>query len=153
MERIVAAAGPRVVVDFAHTPDALRRALEALRPHAAARIWCVFGCGGERDAGKRPLMGAVARQFADRVIVTDDNPRSEDPEFIVAAVLEGTGRGDGVEVIRDRAEAIRHAIHVAAREDIVLVAGKGHESVQIVGIEHRPFSDQAVAQRALAELA
>jgi UDP-N-acetylmuramoyl-L-alanyl-D-glutamate--2,6-diaminopimelate ligase len=152
MERIVAPAGPPVIVDFAHTPDALRRVLETLRPHAAGRIWCVFGCGGERDPGKRPLMGAVARQFADRVVVTDDNPRREDPDAIVAAVLEGAGRGPGVEVIRDRAGAIRHAIHAAAPEDIVLVAGKGHESVQIVGVESLPFSDQAVARRALADL-
>ena len=144
---------PRVIVDFAHTPDALRRVLEALRAHASARIWCVFGCGGDRDAGKRPVMGAIARELADCIVVTDDNPRFEDPDAIVAAVLEGAGSGPGVEVIRDRAAAIRHAIRSAGREDIVLIAGKGHESMQIVGSEARPFSDQAVAGAALAEMA
>ena len=111
MERIVAPAGPRVVVDFAHTPDALRRVLEALRPHAAARIWCVFGCGGERDAGKRPLMGAVARQFADRVSspTTTRGAKTLMPSWL--RCWKARGSGDGVEVIRDRAEAIRHAIH------------------------------------------
>ncbi len=153
MERIAAAAGPQVVVDFAHTPDALRRVLEALRAHAAGRLWCVFGCGGERDTGKRPLMGAVARQLADRIVITDDNPRGEDPDAIVAAVIEGAGSGRDVEIIRDRASAIRHAIHAAAPGDVVLIAGKGHESTQIIGRESRPFSDQAVAGRALAELA
>jgi UDP-N-acetylmuramoyl-L-alanyl-D-glutamate--2,6-diaminopimelate ligase len=151
MQLIAAARGPRVVVDFAHTPDALRRVLEALRGHADGRLWCVFGCGGERDAGKRPMMGAIARELADRVIVTDDNPRREDPDAIVAAVLAGAGRGPAVEVIRDRAAAIRHAIGAAAPGDVVLVAGKGHESTQIVGDEAQPFSDQAVASAALAE--
>ncbi len=145
--------GPQVIVDFAHTPDALRRALGELRAHAQGAIWCVFGCGGDRDAGKRAPMGAIARELADHVIVTDDNPRSEDPDAIVADVLEGAGRGPPVEVIRDRAAAIRHAIRSAGAGDIVLIAGKGHEKVQIVGDETRPFSDQAVAGAALAELA
>jgi UDP-N-acetylmuramoyl-L-alanyl-D-glutamate--2,6-diaminopimelate ligase len=144
---------PRVIVDFAHTPDALRRVLDALRAHTPGRIWCIFGCGGDRDAGKRPVMGAIARELADRVIVTDDNPRFEDPDAIVRAVLEGAGRGPGVEVIRDREAAIRHAIRSAGRQDIVLIAGKGHESVQILGAQARPFSDQAVASAALAETA
>jgi UDP-N-acetylmuramoyl-L-alanyl-D-glutamate--2,6-diaminopimelate ligase len=144
---------PQVVVDFAHTPDALRRVLEALRAHCQGRLWCVFGCGGDRDAGKRPQMGAIAGELADRVIVTDDNPRHEDPEAIVAAVLSGMDRAANAEVIRDRATAIRHAIRAAACSDIVLVAGKGHESVQIIGSVSRPFSDQAVASAALAEIA
>jgi UDP-N-acetylmuramoyl-L-alanyl-D-glutamate--2,6-diaminopimelate ligase len=144
--------GPRVVVDFAHTPDALRRSLEALRAHCSGKLWCVFGCGGDRDAGKRPEMGAIARELADRVVVTDDNPREEDPDAIVRAILAGAGSSLGVEVIRDRAAAIRHAIRCAASGDIVLVAGKGHESVQITGSESRPFSDQAVASAALAEI-
>ncbi len=151
MEPITTAGGPRVIVDFAHTPDALRRVLEALRSHTAGQLWCVFGCGGERDAGKRAPMGAVARELADQVVVTDDNPRGEDPEAIVAAILEGTGRGSAVEVIRDRAAAIRRAIGAAAADDVVLIAGKGHEAVQIVGSERRPFCDQDVARRALAE--
>jgi len=150
MELIKAARGPRVVVDFAHTPDALRRALEALRSVADGRLWCVFGCGGERDAGKRAPMGAIARELADHVIITDDNPRGEDPERIVEAILEGTGRGPAVSVIHDRAAAIEHAIRGAQREDIVLVAGKGHESVQIEAAVARPFSDQAAALKALA---
>lgn len=152
MQPVVAGRGPRVVVDFAHTPDALCRALAALRPPAPARLWCVFGCGGERDAGKREAMGKVARTLADRIVVTDDNPRHEDPDAIVAAVLRGTGRGSAVEIIRDRAAAIRHAIRLADAADVVLIAGKGHETVQIVGDELRPFSDQAVARAALDEL-
>jgi UDP-N-acetylmuramoyl-L-alanyl-D-glutamate--2,6-diaminopimelate ligase len=150
MEVLPAAAGPRVVVDFAHTPDALRRVLEALRAEAPARLWCVFGCGGNRDAGKRPMMGEVARALADRIVITDDNPRTEDPDAIVAAILAGAGRGPAVEVIRDRAAAIRHAIAAAGRDDVVLIAGKGHEAVQIVGAVSRPFSDQQVAGAALA---
>jgi UDP-N-acetylmuramoyl-L-alanyl-D-glutamate--2,6-diaminopimelate ligase len=145
--------GPKVIVDFAHTPDALRRVLEALRAHTRARIWCVFGCGGDRDAGKRPAMGAIARELADRIVVTDDNPRLEDPDAIVRAVLEGSGSGPGVEVIRDRATAIRHAIRSADPDDLVLIAGKGHESTQIIGAAARPFSDQAVASAVLAETA
>jgi UDP-N-acetylmuramoyl-L-alanyl-D-glutamate--2,6-diaminopimelate ligase len=152
MEPVPSARGPRVIVDFAHTPDALERVLGALRPAPPGRLWCVFGCGGNRDAGKRETMGAVARRLADQVVVTDDNPRHEDPEAIVAAVLRGTGRDAAVAVIRDRAAAIRHAIHSAARCDTVLVAGKGHETGQIVGDDVRPFSDRAVASAALAEL-
>lgn len=151
MQLVGAAAGvPRVVVDFAHTPDALRRVLESLRADTPGRLWCVFGCGGERDAGKRAAMGAIARELADQVIVTDDNPRTEDPDRIVAAILEGSGRGPPVEVIRDREEAISQAIRRATDGDLVLIAGKGHESVQIVGREARPFSDQEAARRALA---
>jgi UDP-N-acetylmuramoyl-L-alanyl-D-glutamate--2,6-diaminopimelate ligase len=152
MERIGGGC-PTVIVDFAHTPDALRRVLEALRAESQGRLWCVFGCGGERDAGKRPLMGAVACELADRVIVTDDNPRREDADAIVAAILAGAVAGAPVEVIRDRAAAIRHAIAAATREDLVLIAGKGHETTQTIGRETRPFSDQAVASAALAERA
>jgi UDP-N-acetylmuramoyl-L-alanyl-D-glutamate--2,6-diaminopimelate ligase len=144
---------PQVVVDFAHTPAALRRVLEALRQHATGRICCVFGCGGERDRGKRAEMGAVARQLADRVIVTDDNPRHEDPDAIVADILAGMGAGAGVEVVRDRAEAIARAIRAAAPDDTVLIAGKGHEAVQIIGDTARPFSDQSVARSVLEQMA
>lgn len=150
MEVITAERGPRVVVDFAHTPDALARVLSALRAPAPSRLWCVFGCGGERDSGKREAMGRVARSLADCIIVTDDNPRHEDPEAIVAAVLRGTGTGSTVRVMRDRAAAIGHAIAAARSGDVVLIAGKGHEAVQIVGDEQRTFSDQAVARAALA---
>lgn len=149
MERVSGAAGPCVIVDFAHTPAALERVLSVLRARSTARLWCVFGCGGDRDAGKRPAMGAAASALADRVIVTDDNPRSEDPATIVAAVLSGIG--GAVEVIHDRREAIRHAILSADAADVVLIAGKGHETGQVIGVESRPFCDRAVARAALAE--
>jgi UDP-N-acetylmuramoyl-L-alanyl-D-glutamate--2,6-diaminopimelate ligase len=149
METVSAGDGPRVIVDFAHTPDALCRVLAALRPVAPARLWCVFGCGGDRDPGKREAMGRAARTLADRVVITDDNPRHEDPLAIIAAIQRGTGRGPEVTVIRDRAEAIGHAVRNAAAGDVVVVAGKGHEAVQIVGDEQRAFSDQAVARAAL----
>jgi UDP-N-acetylmuramoyl-L-alanyl-D-glutamate--2,6-diaminopimelate ligase len=152
MERI-GAGRPQVIVDFAHTPDALRRALTALREHAHGKICCVFGCGGERDRGKRAEMGAVARELADRLVLTDDNPRNDDPEEIIRDILAGAGEAAAVEVVRDRAAAIAHAIRTAAADDIVLIAGKGHESVQIFRGESRPFSDQAVARSVLDRMA
>lgn len=136
-------AAPLVVVDYAHTPQALAQILQALRPHAAGRLICVFGCGGDRDAGKRPLMGASAAQFADAVVITDDNPRSESPARIVAEVRAGMPRTAKVDVIHDRAEAIRSAVAMAGAADVVLVAGKGHEEVQQYGREARAFSDRA----------
>jgi UDP-N-acetylmuramoyl-L-alanyl-D-glutamate--2,6-diaminopimelate ligase len=142
-----------VIVDFAHTPDALRRVLQALREHAPGRIWCVFGCGGERDRGKRAEMGAAADELADRIILTDDNPRNEDPARIIRDIRAGIREDNAVEVVRDRAAAIAHAIRSAAPDDIVLVAGKGHESVQIVRGVSRPFSDQAVARSVLDGMA
>ena len=145
--------GPAVLVDFAHTPDALAKALVALREHCTGKVWCVFGCGGDRDRGKRAPMGAAAVAGADRVIVTSDNPRSEDPAAIIADVLVGISRRERVEVEADRAAAIALAIRSAAPGDAVLVAGKGHESVQIVGGERRPFSDVAAAQAALLAVA
>jgi UDP-N-acetylmuramoyl-L-alanyl-D-glutamate--2,6-diaminopimelate ligase len=135
------AAQPLVVVDYAHTPQALAQVLQALRPHVAGNLWCVFGCGGDRDRGKRPLMGAAAVQHADRLIVTDDNPRSEDPAVIVSEIVAGIGRP--VEVIHDRAAAITSAVREAGAGDVVVVAGKGHEDYQIYGTERRPFSDRA----------
>jgi UDP-N-acetylmuramoyl-L-alanyl-D-glutamate--2,6-diaminopimelate ligase len=152
MERI-GGGQPRVIVDFAHTPDALRRVLQALREHAPGRIWCVFGCGGERDRGKRAEMGAAADELADRIILTDDNPRNEDPARIIRDIRAGIREDNAVEVVRDRAAAIAHAIRSAAPDDIVLVAGKGHESVQIVRGVSRPFSDQAVARSVLDGMA
>jgi UDP-N-acetylmuramoyl-L-alanyl-D-glutamate--2,6-diaminopimelate ligase len=142
---------PLVVVDYAHTPDALDKALQVLRRHCSGRLIVVFGCGGDRDRGKRPLMGAVAARLADGVILTDDNPRSESGDAIVKDILAGTARAaTPVRVVRDRREAILDAIAGAGAADVVLVAGKGHESVQIVGSEHRPFSDQDVVRAALA---
>jgi len=140
------------IVDYAHTPDALDQVLAALRPMAQARggrLVCVFGCGGDRDATKRPLMGAIARRLADRVIVTSDNPRSEDPAAIVAQVLAGAGAG--AEGVVDRREAIHRAVCEAAPGDVVVVAGKGHETTQtIAGVAH-PFSDADEVRAALAQ--
>ena len=149
LERVGAGRGPLVVVDYAHTPDALEKAIEALRPAVAAghRLSCVFGCGGDRDPGKRPIMGEAAARLADHVIVTSDNPRGEDPRAIVDQVLAGAG--PGVEAILDRQVAIFTAVHQARPGDIVLVAGKGHETYQeIAGVRH-PFSDREVAIAAL----
>jgi UDP-N-acetylmuramoyl-L-alanyl-D-glutamate--2,6-diaminopimelate ligase len=151
LERLGGGAAPLVVIDYAHTPDALEKALEALRPTVAAghRLVCVFGCGGDRDAGKRPLMGEVAVRIADHVIVTSDNPRSEDPDSIIAQVLAGLARGP--ESIEDRQVAIFSAVHQARPGDVVLIAGKGHETYQeIAGVRH-PFSDGEVARAALAD--
>ncbi len=142
---------PLVVVDYAHTPDALEQVLQALRQHTLGRLVCVFGCGGDRDKSKRPLMARVAEQLADRVIVTSDNSRSEAPDIIVADILNGLERMDDVAVIPDRAAAIDQAVSAASPGDVVLVAGKGHEQFQWVGDEKRPFNDVTEVQRALAE--
>jgi UDP-N-acetylmuramoyl-L-alanyl-D-glutamate--2,6-diaminopimelate ligase len=131
-----------VVVDYAHTPDALGKALGALRRHCRGRLWCVFGCGGDRDRGKRPQMGHIAEQLADALILTDDNPRTEDGDAIVADILAGLADRRKARVERDRAAAIREALAGAQAGDVVLVAGKGHEAVQIVGTTQRPFSDR-----------
>jgi UDP-N-acetylmuramyl-tripeptide synthetase len=140
---------PLVVIDYAHTPDALAQALASLRAHAAARLLCVFGCGGDRDRGKRPQMARIAEAGADKVFVTDDNPRTEDGETIVADILAGFARAEAVVVERDRARAIARAIAEAGPQDIVLVAGKGHEPYQeINGVRH-PFDDTLVARAAL----
>jgi UDP-N-acetylmuramoyl-L-alanyl-D-glutamate--2,6-diaminopimelate ligase len=150
MEASGGAGLPLVVVDYAHTPDALAKALQAARAHARERLWCVFGCGGDRDAGKRPLMGHVASELADRLIITDDNPRSEDPAAIAAAILAGAD-ADRVEVIHDRAAAINSALARAGAGDVVLVAGKGHEREQLIGTERRPFHDTTVVRDILQQ--
>lgn len=142
---------PLVVIDYAHTPDALEKVLGALRPVATARrgrLVAVFGAGGDRDPTKRPLMGAVAGRLADRVVLTSDNPRSEDPAAIIADIAAGAERACDIEA--DRARAILAAIRGAADEDVVLLAGKGHESTQEVRGAHLPFSDEAAARSALA---
>jgi len=151
MERIGGEPGqPLAVIDYAHTPHALEQVLSALREHGGnRRLWCVFGCGGDRDPGKRPLMGAAAEQLADRVIVTDDNPRTEDPDRIVSAILAGMQHPRAAMVIRDRRAAIVHALAEAEAGDIVLIAGKGHEDYQIVGTERFPFSDREAAYQFL----
>jgi UDP-N-acetylmuramoyl-L-alanyl-D-glutamate--2,6-diaminopimelate ligase len=144
---------PLVVVDYAHTPDALEQALTALRAHCAGRLFCVFGCGGERDAGKRPLMGAIAARLADVAIVTDDNPRGEDGAAIVAQIVAGMTATRAPTVQRDRAAAIGSALQLARAGDVVLIAGKGHETYQEGATGKQPFDDLAVAHAALERLA
>ncbi len=136
---------PLAVVDFAHTPDALGKALQAVREHCDGRVWVVFGCGGERDQGKRAQMAAIAEQFADCVVVTSDNPRREDPQAIVDAVCAGLTAPAEVHVELDRAAAIRFALDSAAANDAVLIAGKGSEDYQLIGDQRLQFSDIAVA--------
>ncbi len=135
---------PQVYVDYAHTPAALEAALKALRPHARGRIWCVFGCGGDRDRGKRPVMGRVVNRLADRSVVTNDNPRSEPPETIIAEVL--AGMDTSAIVIENRAAAIAYAIREARPADTVLIAGKGHEDYQLIGDQRLDFSDYQLAR-------
>jgi UDP-N-acetylmuramoyl-L-alanyl-D-glutamate--2,6-diaminopimelate ligase len=136
------------VVDYAHTPDALSKALSAAREHCEGTLWCVFGCGGDRDPGKRPLMGAIADELADEIIVTDDNPRTESPEIITEAIVGGI-KGHSVRVIHDRSAAIGTALKEAQSTDLVLIAGKGHEDYQIYGETRRSFSDRTEAMRHL----
>ena len=153
MQKIGGGRLPVLVIDYAHTPDALEQVLRALRDltdGAAARLICVFGCGGDRDRGKRPLMGAVASRLAERVVITSDNPRNENPRAIIADILKGV-RGD-CEVEPDRTRAIAHAIGEARRGDVVLIAGKGHETYQEIRGVRRPYSDIAVARAALKRL-
>jgi UDP-N-acetylmuramoyl-L-alanyl-D-glutamate--2,6-diaminopimelate ligase len=139
---------PTAVVDYAHTPDALAKALSALREHYTGMLWCVFGCGGDRDPGKRPIMGAIADELADQIIITDDNPRSENPQAITRAIVSGI-KSRAPRVIHDRGEAIATALKEARAEDVVLIAGKGHEDYQIYGETRRSFSDRREAQRYL----
>ncbi|QIL88396.1 UDP-N-acetylmuramoyl-L-alanyl-D-glutamate--2,6-diaminopimelate ligase [Microbulbifer sp. SH-1] len=145
-----------VLVDYAHTPDALRAALEAARPYCRGKLWCVFGCGGDRDTGKRAPMGRIAAELADHVVVTSDNPRSENPQSIIDGILEGIDGGvDGVRCVVnvDRAEAIRYAISQATAGDTVLIAGKGHEDYQLIAGEKLHFCDREQAAAALAQRA
>ncbi|MEM7405975.1 MAG: UDP-N-acetylmuramoyl-L-alanyl-D-glutamate--2,6-diaminopimelate ligase [Pseudomonadota bacterium] len=144
---------PRIVVDYAHTPDALRAALEALRPGVVGQLWVVFGCGGDRDPGKRPQMAAEAERHADRVVITDDNPRTEASAGILADILRGFAAPDGVLVQPDRATAIHDAIRSADPADTVLLAGKGHETYQERHGERRDFDDREHARAALARRA
>jgi UDP-N-acetylmuramoyl-L-alanyl-D-glutamate--2,6-diaminopimelate ligase len=143
---------PLVVVDYAHTPDALEQALTALRAHCAGKLICVFGCGGERDAGKRPLMGEIAARLADVAIVTDDNPRGEDGDAIVAQIVAGMAAARAMTVERDRAVAIADALQLAHAGDVVLIAGKGHETYQDGATGKHPFDDVAVARAALEQI-
>jgi UDP-N-acetylmuramoyl-L-alanyl-D-glutamate--2,6-diaminopimelate ligase len=150
LERVGSSRGAQIFVDYAHKPDALAKALDALRPYVSGRLVVVFGAGGDRDRGKRPLMGAVAVAKADRVIVTDDNPRSEDASAIRAAIIAAAR---GAAEIGDRREAIRGAIADLRPGDVLLIAGKGHETGQIIGDRVIPFSDHEAVATALKELA
>lgn len=142
--------GPRVFVDYAHTPDALERVLDGVRVSTEGQLWCVFGCGGDRDKGKRPQMGTIAAERADQVIVTSDNPRTEDPDAIIRDILASRITPALVEVDRER--AITRAVELAGPRDTIVIAGKGHEDYQIIGTTKIHFSDQEVAARALARV-
>lgn len=143
---------PQVVIDYAHTPDALRNALLALRQHSQGKLVCVFGCGGNRDKSKRPLMGSLAVELADEIVVTSDNPRYEDPATIIEEILAGIVERKKIRVIADRHEAIRVAIQSAAKQDIVLLAGKGHEAYQEIAGQKFPFDDYQEAKKVLLSL-
>jgi UDP-N-acetylmuramoyl-L-alanyl-D-glutamate--2,6-diaminopimelate ligase len=150
LERVGEVRGALCIVDYAHKPEALQHVLASLRPFATGRLVCVFGCGGDRDRGKRAVMGRIAVAGADAVIVTDDNPRSEDPAAIRAAILADA---PGAREIGDRADAIRDAVRSLRTGDVLVVAGKGHETGQIVGDRTLPFSDHEVVRAAIAEIA
>jgi UDP-N-acetylmuramoyl-L-alanyl-D-glutamate--2,6-diaminopimelate ligase len=149
---VTAKRSPVVIVDYAHTPDALEKLLAFCRELSPRRIVAVFGCGGDRDRGKRPMMGRIAADLSDAVIVTDDNPRTEDPERIVREIVEGmAGGATPRRVIRDRREAIREAVRGAAEGDLIVIAGKGHENEQIYGTTRHPFNDVKEAEEALRD--
>jgi UDP-N-acetylmuramoyl-L-alanyl-D-glutamate--2,6-diaminopimelate ligase len=153
MEILGGSGAPHVVVDYAHTPDALGRVLATLRELSRGEIWCVFGCGGERDRGKRPLMGEIAARHAEHIVLTDDNPRTEDPAAIIADIRAGLIGHRSVIVEHARDLAITRAVRAAKPRDVVLVAGKGHETAQTIGTKSHPFDDRAAATAALRGLA
>jgi UDP-N-acetylmuramoyl-L-alanyl-D-glutamate--2,6-diaminopimelate ligase len=140
-----------VIVDYAHTPQGLAAACKAAKQHFDGKLWCVFGCGGDRDREKRPLMAQAAEQFADHVVVTSDNPRHENPQTIIRQILNGFARPDAVDSFIDRREAILHAIVQAEMADVILVAGKGHESCLLIGDERIEFDDRKVVQELLED--
>lgn len=144
MQLIHKSARPKVLIDFCHTPDALEKALCASREICHGKLVCVFGCGGDRDKGKRPQMGRIAEKNADKLIISNDNPRTEDPQAIAEDILQGVQNQEHVQTVLDRREAISLAIQQADENDIVLIAGKGHEEYQIIGKEKQPFSDEQV---------
>lgn len=143
---------PLVIVDYAHTPDALDNALRSSRQHTQGKLWCVFGCGGDRDSGKRPQMGSIAERLADHLIITSDNPRHEQPDAIIQDICQGLKQPERAQLEADRAQAIRMAITGAASDDCILIAGKGHEQTQQIGDDRLPFDDVAVATQALAQV-
>ena len=142
---------PLIIVDYAHTPDALEKVLSSLRAQCSAQLWCVFGCGGERDLTKRPLMAKAAERYADQIIVTDDNPRHEDPQAIVADILAGFKDRAKLRVEHDREAALAYAIHNAQVEDYILIAGKGHETYQLIGDCVFEFNDKKIVEKILGE--
>lgn len=149
LEKVASWRGGMIIIDYAHKPDSLAATLDALRPYVSGRLICVFGCGGDRDRAKRPMMGRIAREKSDVVIVTDDNPRNEDPALIRSEILAG---GKGAHEIADRFEAIRYGIKLVGDGDILVIAGKGHEEGQIIGTQTLPFSDHAAVETIIAEL-
>jgi UDP-N-acetylmuramoyl-L-alanyl-D-glutamate--2,6-diaminopimelate ligase len=162
MERVsYPGSGPVVVVDYAHTPDAVDKALDSLREHfnnqqpandePGHKIYCVFGCGGDRDPGKRALMGTMAQTYADHIVITNDNPRTEDPKCIVGDIMQGITQGDHAQVILDRPQAIRWALEQATHNDAVIILGKGHEQYQIIGKEKRPYVGDCVVAAEIAK--
>jgi UDP-N-acetylmuramoyl-L-alanyl-D-glutamate--2,6-diaminopimelate ligase len=153
METFGGGDAPLAVVDYAHTPDALQKALSAARAHCKGRLSVVFGCGGDRDPGKRPLMGRIAAELADRIVITDDNPRTESHDAIADGIRAGIPADKDYRVQLDRGLAIREAIAEARVDDVIVVAGKGHEDYQLIGSERRAFSDRAVVESALGERA
>ncbi|MFB6422170.1 MAG: UDP-N-acetylmuramoyl-L-alanyl-D-glutamate--2,6-diaminopimelate ligase [Candidatus Malihini olakiniferum] len=153
MEVFKAPGKPTVIVDYAHTPDALEKVLAVARLRCKGELWCVFGCGGDRDKGNRPLMGAIAEQLADRLVVTNDNPRSEKPQVIMKEILSGLVNARIVMKINDRTEAVASAILQAKPDDMVVIAGKGHEDYQLVGNHRLYYSDRLTAARLLGVIA
>jgi UDP-N-acetylmuramoyl-L-alanyl-D-glutamate--2,6-diaminopimelate ligase len=149
MELIETKNRPTVIVDYAHTPQGVAAACKAAKQHFNGQLWCVFGCGGDRDRDKRPLMAMAAEKYADRVIVTSDNPRYEDPQTIIQQIVAGFAHPEAVACYIDRRDAMLHAITQAATEDVVLIVGKGHESVQIIADERVDFDDRVVARELL----
>jgi len=143
---------PLVVIDYAHTPDALKKALQALKENCGGKLWCLFGCGGDRDKGKRPMMAQVVEKYANYIVVTDDNPRTESPYQIIQQICEGFVSQEKIHVEPDRAKAIQYAISNASPDDIVLIAGKGHEDYQTIGKERHPFSDVEEVKNSLQKI-
>jgi UDP-N-acetylmuramoyl-L-alanyl-D-glutamate--2,6-diaminopimelate ligase len=151
MELFKAAGKPKVVVDYAHTPDALEKALQALRVHCTGKLWVIVGCGGDRDTGKRPMMAEIAERLADEVILSDDNPRSEDPQQIVSDMLKGMNNPHAAHVLHSRYQAAKFAVEKATEQDIILLAGKGHEDYQVIGTQSVHYSDRESAAQLLGE--
>jgi len=151
MEQYKKSGHPLLVVDYAHTPDALEKAQQTLKHICQGKLITVFGCGGDRDKGKRAEMGAIAESLADEIILTNDNPRSEDPEQIIADIQSGIKDKDRVSVITDRSEAITTTFHNANEQDVILIAGKGHEAYQEIESKRYPFCDRELARRLTVE--